>query len=192
MQYLDKGRGTCVSGALLIMRRLQPAKFISRKWYSTNRKKLLSFAAFMLYVFCAKYSFSQAVPASQNRGGLVLQNLQVPLGARFVGLEVHISGGAFEGVSNMPMGWKTTVDDDPTWRADFETHSQSGAASIDEAAVEKIGLQIVKTEIGGTRFDIWGAYIMESAEGKEKRVPLDSFSFEFVERYPRHRLYNSP
>ena len=132
---------------------------------------------------------SQGLAPSQRHGGLLLKDFQVPKGARVVGYEIHLVGGAFESITDIPNGWHVAFENDPSWKASFDAHAKPGAAALDEKALRSIWLQITRNEVGDTQFNVWGSLTVASNLGVEKEVPLSSFSFDFIERYSRHRLY---
>jgi hypothetical protein len=111
----------------------------------------------------------------------------VPKGARVIGLEIHLAG-TFEGISNVPVGWHVSADNDPSGQASLEAHAKPGAAALDKSALLNLGLQVIENEVADERLQVWGWLILSSDIEKERRIPLNSYSFEFVERYPRHRL----
>jgi hypothetical protein len=129
----------------------------------------------------------QAVPIQQTHGSLVLKDFQMPKGARVVGLSVHLAG-AFESVSNCPIGWNVTIDNDLSGQADLVAHAKPGGMALNEKAIRNIGFQVVQTQLEDERFRVGGAVTVLLENGKEKTLPLSSASFELIERFHRHRL----
>lgn len=128
----------------------------------------------------------------QPHGELYLKPLQVPKGARIIGFELHMVAGVFYSVEEIPTGWKVAVDDDPSWTTSLEASAKPGAVALDEKSFGKIGIEVVKNESADTKFNIWGWLTLASGTETSKRVPLNSFSFDFVERYSRHKLHYVP
>ena len=123
-------------------------------------------------------------PLSQE-GGILLQNLQVPKGERVVALELDLSGAIFESIANIPNGWRLTVNNDISGAAVLDGRAQAVSAGVDERRLQDIQIEVMKQTNDPTRFDVEGAYVLASG----KRIPLGHLNFEFVERYPRRRLY---
>ncbi|MBB5063731.1 hypothetical protein [Granulicella mallensis] len=144
----------------------------------------------LMFLFGASgLAVSQGIP-SQRHGGLVLKDLPIPKGARVIGLEVHLAAGAFDSLAEIPVGWHVVVDNDPSWQANFEAHASAGAEGLDESTVQNLWLEVIKNEVGDRKFIASGWVILTSNTEKERRIPLSSYNFEFVERYPRHRLHD--
>jgi hypothetical protein len=106
----------------------------------------MGFAALLPAFFGSGIASSQGQEASQRRGGLLLKEIQVPKGARVIGLEIHLAG-TFEGISNVPVGWHVSADNDPSGQASLEAHAKPGAAALDKSALLNLGLQVIENEV---------------------------------------------
>ena len=129
------------------------------------------------------------VQTLSTKGALEVGHLQVPKGSRISSLEVDLVSAAFESVSNIPPGWHISISNEQSWRATLRAEAEPGAPLLDGPAIENIGFQIVKHETGSQVFSVSGTYSYVFGRGDRRQVPLDSYNFEFIERYPRHRLY---
>ena len=123
----------------------------------------------------ARWPFTKGLPGTEGCTGCRLRDSP--------------GGGAFESITDIPNGWHVAFENDPSWKASFDAHAKPGAAALDEKALRSIWLQITRNEVGDTQFNVWGSLTVASNLGVEKEVPLSSFSFDFIERYSRHRLF---
>jgi hypothetical protein len=97
---------------------------------------------------------------------------------------------AFESVTSLPSGWRLTIDNAPQGSATLTLEANAGASPIDEETFRKIDLQTTEA-IGDTRFEVWGWFTIRAGDAKPRRIPFSTYSFKFVERYPRRRI-NTP
>lgn len=149
--------------------------------------KTLAWSALLALCFFSRViTNGQTAHQPPPSGALLLKNLQVPRGGRVIRLEIHLSGGVLESVSNLPTGWHVGIDNDEPMQTALVAFVSPGPA-LDEADVEKLGLE-VRRQAAETDLRAWGAYVFTFGHGDQKRVPLDSYNFEFVERYARRRL----
>lgn len=132
--------------------------------------------------------FAQNGTESKVYGGLSMQNLQLPKGKHLISLTIDLESGSFDTVSNMPAGWQFTINNDSPGRATLEARANATSRALDEHDLDNIALEIIKNDQSGKAFRVDGEYVVTSDSGREKRVPLDHYNFDFTERYPRHRL----
>jgi hypothetical protein len=105
-----------------------------------------------------------------------------------VGLQIELNAGSFESISNVPGDWHVTIDNSSSGDARLEAHAESDAMALTGQQLLSVGVQIRRTETTAKKFQISGEYVLASDREQERRIPLGAYNFEFVERYPRHRL----
>lgn len=131
---------------------------------------------------------SESHPHTYTHGSLLLNDFQVPKRAKINGFELHLKG-IFESISNIPAGWKISLDNNASDEAVLIAKSADGHSSaINEAALRNIGIQIVGREFEADRVHIWGSLYFSTDDGLDRVVPWNRYSFKFYEKFHRHRL----
>jgi len=123
---------------------------------------------------------------SPQEGGLWLKEDCVPKERLIRAFEVHIAG-SFEGVTNIPSGWFLQIANGSNLQSTLEAHAGSGVA-LYRQAILNIGIQVLRTPTADERMQVWGWLTVVNADGKESRLPLSMYSFDFEEAYLRHRI----
>lgn len=132
---------------------------------------------------------TQSNPALEEKHGtLEIGDFQVPKGAQICGLEVDLAG-AFEGISSIPVGWTSSVDNDSSWKAKFVANAKAGSPPINEATLRNFGLIVRLNGLDDGRPQAYGwITVVDLSRKAQKRLPLSSYSFNFDESYHRHLL----
>lgn len=126
-------------------------------------------------------------------GTVEIKNLQLPPGCRITAFDVRMRRGFVKVITDMPPGWALRVENGDGGEATIRAESIS-SVTLTESDLERISFGILKYEDTAEPFLILGSYSCQIGGDKSysKHVPLGAFSFDFIEKYPRHRLVPSP
>ncbi len=80
--------------------------------------------------------------------------LDVQKNERVVALEMHVSSGMVDLISNIPIGWYVSLDNDAGWNATIKANIIVGAAALSADQLRNIVLNIKKNEFSGLKFAV--------------------------------------
>jgi hypothetical protein len=97
---------------------------------------------------------------------------------RIVGFEVHVRSGRIAQLRNMPIGWKITVDNDPSWNTVISGSVEVGAAALDPGFFYRFMVVNPEEYAGsGTVLSLDGQVVVTSDFIAERTVPLSIKDF---------------
>ena len=102
---------------------------------------------------------------------------QISTGELVVSFEIDVTAGAFQSVSNMPVGWYLVVDNDASWRTKIEANTTVGAASLKPEDPRKLRFVVRKNEFRDLKFELAGAVSVTKDYQKERRLQLKMSDF---------------
>lgn len=137
-----------------------------------RRSRLLSLFCFVL-LLCAV----NAGAANTEQYTVSARALTVAAGERITNFEIHVTAGAFRGISNIPLGWGLAIDNDASWQTNVTANSGVGAASLTPEEFKKLHFVVEKNEFGDLKFNLSGAAYVTRDFEKTRRMPLKMSDF---------------
>jgi hypothetical protein len=98
-------------------------------------------------------------------------------GAAIVAFEVDIAAGAVQSISNIPIGWYITIDNNASWQTRIKANSQLGSASLTPQALSKCEIVVRKNEFGDLKFQVTGTVSSTKDYREERQVHLSMGDF---------------
>jgi hypothetical protein len=141
------------------------------------------------YTQCVKSRLLNCVPVALvllcGGANLIGQNTLVSISVpeiqkreRIVGFEVHVRSGRIAQLRNMPIGWKVTVDNDPSWNTVVLGSVEVGAAALDPGFFYRF--MVVNSEEysgSGTALSLDGQVVVTSDFIAERTIRLSIKDF---------------
>lgn len=95
-----------------------------------------------------------------------------------VAFEIHVTAGAIKSVSDLPVGWYFTIDNDASWQTTVKANSMVGAASLRPDELKNLKFVIQKNEFGDLKFNLSGAVFVtrDFSKSRERPVSMSDFS----------------
>ncbi|MGA2904970.1 MAG: hypothetical protein ABSD98_14135 [Candidatus Korobacteraceae bacterium] len=95
--------------------------------------RLLSLFCFILMLLVGATN-----AAKTERYAVCDRHLQASGDESVVSFEIHVTAGAFRGISNLPVGWGLVIDNDAPWRTKVTANTGVGAASLTPEEFKKV------------------------------------------------------
>jgi hypothetical protein len=106
-----------------------------------------------------------------------ISNVRVSAGESVVSFEIDVTAGAFESVSDVPVGWYLTVDNDASWQTKIKANTTVGAAALKPEDLRKLRFKVKKNEFGDLKFDLAGTVSVTKDYQKERPLHLKMSDF---------------
>ena len=119
-------------------------------------------ARFALLLTAAVAAIFLPALSELSHGKLILVSVSAPrlaAGERVVGFDFQVQSGRIARVSNLPIGWNISVDNDPSWNTKIDASIIVGAAALDASFFHNF-LTIEKEESLGIPFEVQGEIIV--------------------------------
>lgn len=134
---------------------------------NNNSKSLIFYKTLLVLVFINVWigvlsAYGQSISVS-------ITSLNMKPKERVVGFDVCITSGRIARLSDFPIGWSISVDNDASWNAVAKGSATVGAAAIDINYFQKF-MVIEKNESLGIPFDMKGEVIVTSDFAAERRI----------------------
>jgi hypothetical protein len=117
--------------------------------------------------------------ASQSKSvySVSIPALKVAPGERIISLEIQIKAATVEGVTNLPLGWSFSDDNDPSWQPKIIAATIVGGASLEPADLKKLRLTVRKNEFGDLKFALSGTVSVTKNFTEERQLSLKTSDF---------------
>jgi len=117
------------------------------------------------------------VPQSTNETVSVsIPHLATFSGERIVALEIHVTAGVVQSVSNLPIGWYVVVDNDASWCTTIKGNTEVGAAALSAGELRNLRLT-VKKDTTYQKFALSGTVSVTQDFEKTRSVSLGTSDF---------------
>jgi hypothetical protein len=90
---------------------------------------------------------------------------------RVVGFEIHITSGRVARLSDLPIGWNISVDNDASWNTVVKGSSTVGAAARDASFFRRFMIVEINESLG-IPFDVQGEVIVTKDFATERRIKI--------------------
>jgi hypothetical protein len=91
---------------------------------------------------------------------------------RVVSFEFKVAAGAIRSVSNVPVGWKIVIDNDPSWQTTVRASVVVGSAALQPEDLRSVRLTVEKNEFGDLKFAVSGVVSLTGNFESERGVQL--------------------
>lgn len=114
-----------------------------------------------------------------------IPSLHVTRRERVVGFEIHVTSGRVARLSDVPIGWNVSIDNDASWNAVAKGSLTVGAAALDANFFRNF-MVIEKNESLGIPFDVRGEVVVTEDFATERRIKITLNDLALV-KLPRKR-----
>jgi len=90
---------------------------------------------------------------------------------------MHITAGAFDSISSLPVGWYFLIDNDASWQTYVQANARVGSAALDADSVKKISINVIENEFGDLKYGLSGTLIVTSDFVNQRRILLSMTNF---------------
>jgi hypothetical protein len=96
---------------------------------------------------------------------------------RVTSIQISLASGAFQSVSNLPVGWYFTIDNDASWQTNMKASIMVGAAAMKSEDLKKIEFVVKKHEFGDLKFRVSGTIVTTLDFSTERKIELKMNDF---------------
>jgi len=86
--------------------------------------------------------------------------------------QIIVNAGIVRSISNLPVGWRVTIDNDPSWTSNVIANVTVGSDSLNEKTAKELKLTVIKNEIGDEKFHFSGIVMITEDFRKMKKIIL--------------------
>ena len=131
---------------------------------SKNRTLFAALLAAFAFLLCGYAGLAHAQNVSVSIPSLNLMPKE-----RVVGFDIHITSGRVARLSDLPIGWSISVDNDASWNTSAKGTSTVGAAAVDPSFFKNF-VVVEKNESLGIPFDVQGEVVVTADFATERRI----------------------
>lgn len=108
-----------------------------------------------------------------------IPNLKASPDETIVSLEISVRAGSVQSISNIPIGWQVTLDNDANWVSRIKARSTLGAASLAPDEVHRLVINVRRNEFANFKFDISGsASLAKTFDNRKLALTMEDFALK--------------
>jgi hypothetical protein len=117
-----------------------------------------------------------ATPPHGQFVSISLSALHITEGERVVGLDFGVTSGRIAKITDVPIGWNVSVDNDPSWNTNIHASVIVAAAALDGSYFKDFAV-IEKESNADTPFEIKGKIVVSTDFSKVREIQVGMSDF---------------
>jgi hypothetical protein len=138
-------------------------------------------ATFLVLVSGAAERSAGAAPPHRQFVLVSLPALHIGAGERVAGFDFEVTSGRIAKITDMPIGWNVSVDNDPSWNTKIHASVLVAAAALDGSYFE--GFVVIEKEANAEGpFAIKGKIVVSTDFSKVREIQVEMKDFTIREK----------
>jgi hypothetical protein len=117
-----------------------------------------------------------------NESIISITNLSVSPDESIVSFEIVVEAGVIYSISNIPVGWYFSIDNDASLQTKIKANTIVGAASLSLDDFKAVQIMIRKNEFGGLKLGLSGKVSVTKDYENERLISLSNSDFVIAPR----------